>query len=122
LSLLFYKWLHLMGLGFVALGVGGLSMGSDDASKKKLTSILHGVGLLLALVGGFGLVAKAKLSVASPWLIYKILVWVALGGFIAIAKRKPELVTKAQLALIVLASVAAYFGIFHYELWPQGPA
>jgi uncharacterized membrane protein SirB2 len=111
-----------MGLGFVALGVGGLSMGSDDASKKKLTSILHGVGLLLALVGGFGLAAKLKLSVASPWLIYKILVWVALGGFIAIAKRKPELVTKAQLALIVLASVAAYFGVFHYELWPQGPA
>jgi len=112
-----YKLIHLLGLGAVAFSFGAFAMRSEDPSKKKLPSVVHGVGLFLALLGGFGMAAKMKLAVAStPWLIFKVAVWLGLGGFIAINKRKPELAPKAQVALVLLAMVAAYLGIFHASL------
>lgn len=111
-----YKFLHLLGLAAIAFSFGAFAMRSEDPSKKKLPSMVHGIGLVLALLGGFGMAAKLKLSVAAPWLIFKIVVWLGLGAFIAINKRKPDLVPKAQLILILLALAAAYLGVFHNSL------
>lgn len=112
-----YKFLHLLGLGAVAFSFGAFAMRSEDPSKKKLPSAVHGVGLFLVLLGGFGMAAKMKLAVAStPWVIFKVVVWLGLGGFMAINKRKPDLVPKAQVALTLLAVVAAYLGVFHASL------
>ena len=113
----FYKLIHLLGLGAVAFSFGAFAMRSEDPAKKKLPSITHGVGLFFVLLGGFGMAAKMKLAVATtPWVLFKVVVWLGLGAFMAINKRKPELVPKAQLILILLAFVAAYLGIFHASL------
>ena len=111
-----YKLLHLLGLGAVAFSFGAFAMRSEDPAKKKLPSVVHGVGLFLALLGGFGMAAKLKISVATPWVLFKVVVWLGLGAFIAINKRKPALVPKAQMGLILLAVVAAYLGVFHNSL------
>ena len=111
-----YKFIHLLGLGAVAFSFGAFAMRSEDTSTGKLPSVAHGVGLFLALLGGFGMAAKLKISVATPWLIFKIIVWLGLGAFVAIKKRKPALIPKAQAGLILLAAVAAYLGVFHNSL------
>jgi hypothetical protein len=112
-----YLYLHILGIGAVFFSLGAFAMRSDDPSKKKLTSVIHGVGLFLLLLGGFGLAAKKGYPVGStPWIWFKLAVWLGLGGFIAINKRKPELAPKAQVALVLLAMLAAYLGIFHASL------
>lgn len=111
-----YKLIHLCGLGLVAFGFGALAMRTDDASKRKMISIIHGIGLFLALLGGFGMAARLKISTTEPWVIFKIVVWLSLGGYLALSKRKPELASKVQVVLGLLAVVAAYLGIFHNQL------
>ena len=60
-----YKLIHLVGLALVCYAFGGLEAQSDDQDRKRFT-IFHGIGLLLALVGGFGLAAKTGTS-HSEW-------------------------------------------------------
>ena len=112
-----YKYLHLLGLGLVSFGFGALFLNPQEPAKRKVVAIAHGIGLFPVLLGGFGMAARHKISTAEPWVIFKIVVWLGLGGFIAISKRKPEIAPKVQAVLIVLAMVAAYLGIFHYQLF-----
>lgn len=111
-----YKYIHICGLGLAAFAFGALAMRPDDSAKRKMVSIAHGIGLFLILLGGFGMAARLKISTAEPWVLFKIIVWLGLGGFLAISKRKPEIAGKVQIALIALAAVAAYLGIFHHQL------
>jgi hypothetical protein len=117
MSVEIYKWLHLVGLGLVSFGFGALFLKPEDPSKRKIVSIVHGIGLFLVLLGGFAMAAHLKISTLEPWVLFKIVVWLGLGGFLAISKRKPEIATPIQVGLIVLATVAAYLGIFHNQIF-----
>ena len=106
-----YSILHIVGILMVFLGYGALiarSMcKSDSASVRKLGSITSGIGLLLIFVAGFGLITKMGYSFSAPWLIVKLLIWVALGGMIAVINRKPALATKLWWVLLALGALAA---------------
>lgn len=108
-----YKLIHLIGLALVCYSLGGFAMRVEDDAARKRLSMSHGGGLLLALLGGFGMLAKHKISAMEPWVIYKVVVWLALGGAIVIFKRKPDLTRLATLGLAALMVGAAYLGIFH---------
>ena len=56
MTIQFYLWLHLAGVSLILLAVGALAHGAQTG--RKLLSAAHGVGLLLSLVGGFGLLAR----------------------------------------------------------------
>ena len=107
----FYQVLHIIGITMVFLGYGALlarSMAApDNVSVRKLGSITSGIGLLLILVAGFGLISKMGYSFASPWLIVKMVIWLALGGLIVLINRKPQLAVMLWWLLIALAAVAA---------------
>lgn len=111
-----YKYIHICGLGLAAFAFGALAMRPNEPTQRKRVSIAHGIGLFLILLGGFGMAARMKISTTEPWVLFKIIVWLGLGGFLAISKRKPEIATQVQIALIALATVAAYLGIFHRQL------
>ncbi|HJP29251.1 MAG: hypothetical protein QF689_17765 [Candidatus Latescibacteria bacterium] len=105
----FYKWLHLSGLGLTLLAIGGLAWRQD----QKLLSITHGIGLLIALIGGFGLVARYAIDWPWPgWLWIKIVVWLIFGASPVLLKRLPQLNTPLWWGLWVLFLVAAYLGVF----------
>jgi hypothetical protein len=90
-----YKWLHILGILMVFIAFGGAifkepqtaTSGKDPA--RKTLSILHGVGLLLVLVAGFGMLARLGLVTETPhWVWAKLAIWLALGAWIALALRR----------------------------------
>ena len=102
---LIYKLIHYVGI-FTLM----LSLGSIFTKYNKCAVIGHGVGLLLILLGGFGM--QAKMSLGFPnWLIVKLVIWLIFGAAIVLAKRDILKGSTAWIVMIGLASVAAYLGL-----------
>ena len=105
-----YKLLHFAGIFsiFVAFGMASIIQG-----RSKAVSSLHGTGLLLSLVGGFGMLARLEISWPFPaWVLIKVVVWVILGGAVVLFKRQ-VLPARWGLALVLLLGVvSAYAAIY----------
>ncbi|MCB0422066.1 MAG: hypothetical protein KDD61_13800 [Bdellovibrionales bacterium] len=109
-----YKIIHLLGLFMVFGALGGLLMhlkqgGSKESfSGKKFFSIVHGIGLTLAILGGFGLLARLKISASEGWVLLKIAFWVLLAVFSLLAYRAPRMVTLFWGVLFFIGGTAVY--------------
>lgn len=107
-----YKVIHLSGVLLVFLSLGGLIIrslaGSDDKGLKLMGVITHGIGMFLSLLGGFGFMARAGFEYGQGWVIVKIVIWVILGGVIAIINRKPEACKALWFVILVLGITAAF--------------
>jgi hypothetical protein len=105
-----YWLLHVIGLFMALMALGGLAAhvanggGRDHRFRAPLAAV-HGLGLLLALVGGFGMQARGGFDWAG-WLYVKIAVWLAFGGLYAVLLRKPGSARAIWWSLPVLALVA----------------
>lgn len=110
MTIQFYLWLHLGGVSLILLAVGALAHGGQTG--RKLLSAAHGIGLLLSLVGGFGLLARYQISWPWPtWVFVKIGIWVALGASTTLLRRLPHLSTPIWWGTWVVFLLAAYLGI-----------
>ena len=86
MSLGFYLWLHLAGLGLMLLSLGGMALLAGE--RNRMLAAAHGVGLLLSFVSGFGLLAKLVIPWPWPgWVFVKILLWLVLGAAPAVMRR-----------------------------------
>ncbi|TVP78000.1 MAG: hypothetical protein EA353_09340 [Puniceicoccaceae bacterium] len=115
----FYQVLHLVGILMVFLGYGALlarSMAAPgNVSVRKLGSITSGIGLVLIFIAGFGLISKLGHSFTDTWILVKFVIWLLLGGLIALINRKPQmalLLWWLLLALGALAVIMVYVGRF----------
>jgi hypothetical protein len=115
-----YKWLHLVGVFLILFAFGSLIFRSSakaespDFSKRWL-SVAHGVGMLLSLVGGFGMLARLGISGQEwPWWVsVKFAIWLALGLLMTPVNRAGHR-SKIWWWLILLAAIsAAYIGLNH---------
>tara|TARA_B100001248_G_C27398870_1_gene468092 strand:+ start:2948 stop:3229 length:282 start_codon:yes stop_codon:yes gene_type:complete len=79
--------------------------------RKKL-GILHGVGLLIALVAGFGLLARLQIFSTDMWIALKIAIWICFGLASALLYRKPKSAKAVFWLTIVLAVAAAFLAIY----------
>lgn len=111
----FYRVLHLFSISGIALSLGGMSIymaagGSKAAFKiRKFVMMVHGLGLFLTLVGGFGLLARLGLVQGLPgWSIAKLVIWLILGGLPALIFKKPQHAKTIFIAVWVVIGVAAY--------------
>lgn len=118
ISYLGYKFMHLTGIFLILISLGGLLIlrGTAEETRRvwrKHLSILNGVGLLIAFVAGFGLMARLNLDWPWPgWIYLKLLVWLYFGAVIALINRL-EAPGKALLWLsIVAAALGAYLANF----------
>jgi len=106
-----YSVLHIIGILMVFLGYGALlarSMAApDNTSVRKLGSITSGIGLLLIFIAGFGMISKIGYSFTEPWILVKFIIWLTLGGLIALINRKPALASVLWCSLIGLGALAA---------------
>jgi len=118
MSYTFYKILHLAAvLGvFAALGAACLHAMNGGAREgtagRGLVNALHGVGLLIALVGGFGLLARLNLATAWPgWVWAKLAIWLIAGVYVVVPYRRPALARPMLLALPLIGLAAAWLAI-----------
>lgn len=130
MSFAFYKIIHFIGIITLFLGFGLMlaSQFSDkiaNSVKSPKPMIIHGIGLLLILLGGFGMAAKAQFlgdagvadgSAASQggfpgWFWAKFGVWVVFGALAALIKRLPGQSTLWLFVVIGLGTFAVYLGV-----------
>lgn len=78
-----YKVIHLVGLAvlFAALGGQLFAPRSPSGRAPHSIAILHGLGVVLMLVGGFGLLARTGIQWPWPtWVLVKVGLWVVLAA------------------------------------------
>lgn len=115
-----YKILHFLGLALTLASLGAATMhafrvadGADEANPKKgLLGATHGVGLLLMLLGGFGMLAKLGGGMFPGWIHGKLLFWVVLGALPALINRKPKLATAFWWLVPLIVAGAAAIAIY----------
>ena len=109
-----YKLLHVVGLLLLFLGMGGqlLGAGSERGRAPRGTAILHLVGQLAMLVGGFGMMARLGVQWPWPgWLIAKLGVWLTIGALPVVVRRQLIPHGLAWLVAAVLGGLAAWLAI-----------
>ncbi len=112
-----YKLLHLLGIFLLFTSLGGLALhtmnGGDKASNKArgLLAGSHGLGLLLILVGGFGMLARGGLGF-PPWVHVKLTIWVLLGAVMALPYRVPAASKLVWFGAPILGLIAASMALY----------
>ena len=114
----FYKTLHLLGLISLFMGLGGSILvfsALPQGMRLKLSARLligssHGLGLLLILLGGFGMLAKKNIVAFPypPWIWIKIVLWLLLALLLTFIKRGRQLVFLWWFAVIAIGFFAIY--------------
>jgi len=98
MSIAAYKLMHLLGVFFLLAALVGMAthaatgVSKEENPNHRSLLVLHGLGALLALVGGFGLLAKMGLMADGGfpgWVSGKLVVWAVLGGLTVLPYRKP---------------------------------
>jgi FtsH-binding integral membrane protein len=112
-----YKNLHLIGVFMILVALGGLILQQITAVTReqvwrKPVAITHGIGMVLVLVAGFGMLARAGIFWPWPgWVIGKIIIWLVLGVLVAVIGRSPALAKPLWWITIALAAIAAYLAL-----------
>jgi hypothetical protein len=115
-----YRVVHLVGIFILFAVLGGLAWGGARAEargaiSRPLAMALHGIGLFIVLLGGFGLLARIGVMHGMNWPGWvwgKLVIWLLLGAAVIIPKRKPEWGAALLLLIPTLGGVAAWLAIF----------
>ena len=115
----FYKCVHLIGIFAMLLSLGGLAFHmlqggtkQNFLSRKKIGA-LHGIGLTLAFIAGFGLMARGHFKLSHDmWLWGKLAIWLILGAspafFYKMPKKANALLAGVGLCLFTAVFLAIY--------------
>lgn len=116
-----YEILHIIGIAMLFAAMGGVAVhaangGTKGASRTRtIVAVLHGLGALLILTGGFGMMARMGMMSAGPmpkWILAKLFIWVLLSGVILLPYRSVALAKPFFIGLPVLAGVAAWLALY----------
>jgi hypothetical protein len=114
------KLLHLVGIMLLFLGLGGMvfaSYAGFGPAKKQIrraTALCHGIGLLFILVSGIAMLSSLGLLHGDPpgWVKAKFLIFLLLGGSIALAARFSRTIWILITAWVFLGTAAAYLALY----------
>lgn len=109
-----YKVLHLYAVIVMVLSLG---INFVVPEKIKFFSILSGIFTFLALVGGFGLMARLGIKHGQMfplWIVVKMLVWllIGIGGPMAIKRLSPAQRMIAFKVMMMLTLVSIMMAIY----------
>jgi len=112
-----YKVIHLLGIMMTFAAFGGAIVRTQfDIQEKSLRvfiAIINGIGLLLVLVGGFGLLARLQISLPWPgWVIVKMALWSVFAVLTGVVNSKPAAGKALWLGILGLGGIAAFMATF----------
>jgi len=117
----FYNVVHVVGIVLVMSALGALALHAAAGGTRPtnpargLIASMHGIGILLILVGGFGMLARLGIIQGGSfpaWIWVKIAVWALLGAATVLPYRRPTLGRPLLIALPLLGGLAAYMAIY----------
>ncbi|MCU0635744.1 MAG: hypothetical protein MUE41_12785 [Gemmatimonadaceae bacterium] len=120
----FYELLKILGIVLVFTSLGGVAIhaangGTKQSSRTRLlTIVVHGIGSLLILTGGFGMLARrgyfatdGGLAALPTFIWIKIVCWVVLSAVIFMPYRKPSAARWMFLGFPLVAVLAVYMAL-----------
>ena len=116
-----YKLLHILGIALTLVALGGMAVHALNGGRKaenaarRMLIAMHGVGVFLILLGGFGLLARIGFAHGSGfplWLWVKLGLWTAFAVVAALPYRKPTSGKALLVALPLLAMAAAAMALY----------
>ncbi len=118
MSYLAYKLLHVLGALLVLAAAGGVAVHAatggrrEDNDLRGVLASMHGVGLLLSVVTGFGLLASLGAGMPPPWAWAKLVIWLFFGAALTLPYRNTSLARALVVALPLLAAIASYLALY----------
>lgn len=107
-----YKILHIVAVLFMFTSLGAIAVLAGRDGVRRTATIVHGIGLAVVLVAGFGLLARLGFFGDIPgWAWAKIVLWLALGAAVVPLRRRWGSPAAWLLVLPVLGGVAAWLAI-----------
>ena len=120
-----YKLIHLFGIFMTFVVLGGLGLhilngGNKESNpNRKLVAAIHGIGVFLILLGGFGTLAyvykiagtSQKATGLELWVLLKLGIWLVLALGLMFFYRFPKVGTALFFGLPLLGLMAGYFAI-----------
>lgn len=112
-----YKLIHLLGVIFLFVSLGGyLTLSSTKTPvSRKLIALTHGIAVIVILVAGFGLLARLGFMAFQSWPLWvwtKLVIWLILAVIVILIRRMPELRVSLWFIVPILGVIAAYMAIF----------
>lgn len=104
-KLALYHFLHVFAIMMLTGATLYVAANPKKHKKAKMMSIT-GTLSLLSLVGGAGMMAVMNYSWGTPWIIVKIVCWLALSAFAGMAYRKSKSMVVAGTVLV--SGIAVY--------------
>ena len=118
MSYLAYKLLHMLGVLLVLAAAGGVAVHAatggrrEDNDLRGVLASMHGVGLVLSVVTGFGLLATLGAGMPPPWAWVKLVIWLFFGAALTLPYRNTSLARALVVALPLLAAIASYLAMY----------
>lgn len=112
ISLTAYKVVHILAVLLVFVAFGAML---GDGTRRRLASSTHGIGMLLALITGFGMLARLGIHGPGSWPLWvwlKLVVWLILGASMALVKKNPKSAKALWWLLPLVGAAAAYLAIY----------
>lgn len=109
-----YKLLHVLGAVMVLAAAGGVAVHAANGGRREdnqlrgLLAAMHGVGLVLSVVAGFGMLG-ANLP---GWAWVKLVIWLCFGAALTLPYRRQTLARSMVVILPLLAAAAAYLSLY----------
>ena len=94
------------------VGMAIISSRGSVEGHKKMISILHGIGVFLLLLGGFGMLARLGIGFPWPgWLWVKLVIWFAFAGSTVMIRKSGAMAKQWTIVAGVLVALAAIMAI-----------
>lgn len=114
-----YKIVHLVGMFLLFTVLGGIALhvmngGTRESNTaRQLMGALHGLALILLILGGFGMLARLGMTGGLPgWIYLKLAIWITIPFLGTLPYRTPASAKAVLLALPLVGLLAAWVAIY----------
>jgi hypothetical protein len=115
-----YKVLHVLGILFLFVALGGVALHAWNGGTKqtnqgrRAVSAMHGLGLFLILLAGFGMLARLGMVQGGlpGWVLAKLVLWLVIGGLFLMPYRRPGTAKPLFFLVPLLGALAAVLAIY----------